>query len=303
MISRRTGVVLVATAAALWGLDQWIRGPLAQTTKPATIVFGEHVVLVLCTLPFVLGALAAVLRLGWRHVLAAVVIGAGSSAVATILFTEALFVHHDFVTPVVLQKVQPLVAVLGAMAILGERPRPRYFVYLAVALVGTWLMGLPHPLHPDAHGLATMSYALGAATLWALGTVLGRYLARDMRFEHVTTLRFAFGLPASAIALLVLGAPAFASRHDTFWIAVLALVTGLVALGLYYYGLRVTPAIAATLAELAFPVTAVLVGYFKFGQTLTGWQWTGVAVTSLVVALLPARPRDTVELLSAPAPA
>jgi drug/metabolite transporter (DMT)-like permease len=303
MISRRTGVVLVAVAAALWGLDQWIRGPLAQTTKPATIVFGEHVVLVLCTLPFVAGALAAVFRLGWRHVLAAVVIGAGSSAVATILFTEALFVHNDFVTPVVLQKIQPLVAVVGAMAILGERPRPRYFLYLGVGLVGTWLMGLKDPLHPDAHGLATMTYALGAAGLWALGTVLGRYLARDMRFQHVTTLRFTFGLPASAIALLVLGAPAFASGHDTVWIAVLAVVTGLVALGLYYYGLRVTPAIAATLAELAFPVTAVLVGYFKFGQTLTGWQWVGVAITSLVVVLLPARPRDTVEIVPAPAPA
>ena len=56
----------------------------------------------------------------------------------------------------------------------------------------------------------------------------------------------------------------------------LALVTGLVALSLYYYGLQRTPAVAATLAELAFPVSAILVGYFKFGQTLTGWQWVGV---------------------------
>ena len=99
-------------------------------------------------------------------------------------------------------------------------------------------MGVPDPLHPTVHGLKPTLYALGAAVLWALGTVLGRYLARMMRFEHVTTLRFLFGLPASAIALLVLGAPAFASGHDTFWIAVLALVTGLVALSLYYYGLQ-----------------------------------------------------------------
>ena len=67
----------------------------------------------------------------------------------------------------------------------------------------------------------------------------------------------------------------------------LALVTGFAAMFLYYYGLRSTPAVAATLAELAFPVTAVLVGYFKFGQALSGWQWFGVALTSTVVALLP----------------
>jgi drug/metabolite transporter, DME family len=300
---RSLGIVLVATAAALWGLDQWIRGPLSATTTAATIVFGEHLVLVVLTLPFALAALAAVVRLGWRHVLAAVAIGAGASAVATILFTQALFAHHDFVTPVVLQKVQPLFAVAGAVIVLGERPRPRYAIYFAAALAGTWLMGVPHPLHPEAHGLVTMLYALGAALLWGLGTVFGRYLARDMRFEHVTTLRFVFGLPASAIALLVLGSPAFASFHDTVWIAVLALVTGFAAMFLYYYGLRSTPAVAATIAELAYPVTAILVGYFKFGQVLTGWQWVGVASTSAVVALLPARPQDAVETAPSPAPA
>jgi drug/metabolite transporter (DMT)-like permease len=292
---RRLGIVLVAIAAAMWGLDAWIRAPLAQTTAVATIVFGEHLVLVALTLPFLLGALAAVWRAGWRHVLAAVVIGAGASAVATILFTQAFFVGHDYVTPVVLQKVQPLVAVAGAAVFLGERPRPRFALFLVPALVGTWLMGVAHPLHPTVSGLRPTLYALAAAALWALGTVLGRYLARDLRFEHVATLRFAFGLPASAIALLVLGAPAFASWHDSGYVALLAFVTGFLALGLYYYGLRSTPAVLATIAELAFPVSAILVGYFKFGQSLSGWQWVGVALTTAVVALLPARPRDTVE--------
>jgi DME family drug/metabolite transporter len=299
---RSLGVALVAVAAALWGLDAWIRKPLAGTTPVGTIVFGEHLVLVALTLPFLAGALVALWKAGPRFIAAAVVIGAGSSAIATILFTQA-FVSGDPVTPVVLQKVQPVVAVLAARFILGERPRPRFALYLAPALVGVWLIGVPHPFNPSAHGLRPTLYALGAAVLWALGTVLGRYLTRGLRFEHVATLRFAFGLPASAIALLVLGAPAFASGHDTFWIAVLAVVTGFVALFIYYYGLRSTPAVAATIAELAFPVSAILVGYFKFGQILTGWQWVGVAVTTMVVALLPARPRDTVEYLPAPAPA
>ena len=300
---RSTGIILVAVAAAMWGFDQWIRASLSGATPAATIVFGEHVVLVALTLPFAAGALAAVFKLGWRHVVAAVAIGAGASAVATILFTEALFTHNDFVTPIVLQKVQPVFAVIGAMIVLGERPRFRFAAYVAVALVGTWLMGVPDPFHPKAHGLATMSYALGAALLWALGTVFGRYLARDMRFEHVTTLRFVFGLPASAIALLVLGSPAFSSWHNSLWISILALVTGFAAMFIYYYGLRSTPAVAATIAELAFPITAVLVGYFKFGQTLTGWHWVGVGLTTVVVALLPARPKDAVESLPMPVPA
>jgi drug/metabolite transporter (DMT)-like permease len=294
--TRPAATALVAVAAALWGLDAWIRAPLAQSTKVATIVFGEHVVLVALTLPFLAAALTTVVRLGWRHVLAAVVIGAGSSAVATILFTEVVAKYHDFVTPVVLQKVQPVIAIVFAAVMLGERPRRAFVFYLVPALVGTWLMGVQHPFDPTVHGMRPTFYALGAATLWALGTVLGRYLARDMRFEHVATLRFVFGLAGSAVALLVLGAPAFASSYDTFWIAVLAVVTGFVALGLYYYGLQRTPAVAATIAELAFPVSATLVLYFKFGQAPTHLQWVGLALTSLVVALLPARPRGTVEV-------
>jgi drug/metabolite transporter (DMT)-like permease len=303
---RSTGVTLVAIAAALWGTDALFRRPLAHSTSVATIVFGEHLVLVAITLPLLVPALIAVWRLGRRYVLAAVAIGAGASAVATILFTQA-FVDggvRSIVTVVMVQKVQPLVAVLGAAVILGERPRPRFGLYLATAVVGTWLIAFSSPTNIDVHGaLVPVLYALAAAVLWAFGTVLGRYLTQKLPFQQVATLRFAFGLPASGIALLILGGPAFASAHDSLWITILALVTGALALGLYYYGLRSTPAIAATLAELAFPVTAAVVGYLAFGATLTSTQWLGVGITSFVVALLPARPRDAVELVPAPAPA
>jgi drug/metabolite transporter, DME family len=304
--SRSGATALVAVAAALWGTDALFRRPLAHSTSVATIVFGEHVVLVVITLPLIVPALVAVWRLGPRYVLAAIAVGAGASAVATILFTQA-FVDggvRSIVTVVMVQKVQPLVAVLGAAIVLGERPRPRFGLYLVTALVGTWLIAFSSPTNLDVHGaLVPVLYALAAAVLWAFGTVLGRYLTQQLRFEHVATLRFTFGLPASGIALLVLGGPAFASAHDSLWIAILALVTGAIALGLYYYGLRSTPAVAATLAELAFPVTAAIVGYLAFGATLTSTQWLGVGITSLVVALLPVRPRDTVELAPAPAPA
>ena len=106
----------------------------------ATIVFGEHVVLAAITLPFLVPALVAVFGLGRRYVLAAVMIGAGASAVATILFTQAFVDSANPITPVVLQKVQPLVAVIGAWFILRERPRPLFGLYLAGGLVGTWLM-------------------------------------------------------------------------------------------------------------------------------------------------------------------
>src|SRR5581483_3143114 len=121
------GVALVAVAAAMWGTDPLLRKSILSLPA-STIVFGEHVFLVLLTLPLLLPALRAVSAAGARYVAAAVVVGAGASGAATILFTQAL--QHDFVSAVVMQKAQPLVAVMGAAVVLGERPRPRFAWFL-----------------------------------------------------------------------------------------------------------------------------------------------------------------------------
>jgi drug/metabolite transporter (DMT)-like permease len=131
-----------------------------------------------------------------------------------------------------------------------------------------------------------------------MGTVLGRYLGRRLAFEHVTTVRFAFGLVASACALPIVAASAWSSAHDSLWIALLALVTGLLALGLYYYGLRRTPALLAALGELAFPVTAALIGLYVFNSSLRPTQWVGVGITVGVISLLPVRHRELVRVPS-----
>jgi drug/metabolite transporter (DMT)-like permease len=297
-LERVPGVVLVSVAATLWGLDGLIRRPLSASTSATTIVFGEHVVLVALTLPLLVPALRALWRAGPSYVAAGIAVGAGASAIATILFTKALF-HGDFITVVVLQKAQPLIAVFGAWLLLAEQPRPRFAWFLLPALAGIWLVALPHPLDPHAHGLIPIAETLSAAALWGMGTVLGRFLARRLPFEQVTTVRFAFGLVASACAVPILGAAAFSGVHDSLWIAVLALVTGLLALGLYYYGLRRTPALLAAIGELAFPVTAALVGIYVFNSSLRWTQWIGVAVTVGVISLLPVRRREIVSVPAA----
>ncbi len=299
------GVVLVAVAAALWGLDPILRKPLGSSTSATTIVFGEHVLLVILTLPLLVPALRAMLGAGWRVIAASVGVGAGASAVATILFTDALF-HSDFITPVVLQKVQPLVAVVGAAVVLRERPRPRFAWFLVAALLGLWLVNQPHPLDPTAKGLRPVVESLAAAVLWASGTVLGRYLGRDLEFQHILSLRFFFGLVASAIALPVMSAKAYAGAHDSLWIAYYAIATGLVSLALYYYGLKRTPAVLASLAELTYPAIAVLGGIYAYSAHLRWSQWIGVALIFLIVSLLPVQRRRSLVAVpqqAAPAPA
>jgi drug/metabolite transporter, DME family len=301
------GVVLVAVAAAMWGTDPIIRKTMSGSTTATTIVFGEHVILVLLTLPLLLPALRAVFRAGQRYVAAAVVVGAGASALATILFTDALIGHSDYITPVVIQKVQPLVAIAAAAALLGERPRSRFAWFFLPALVGFWLVNQPQPFHPSAQGAVVIAEATAAAVLWALGTVLGRYLSRELEFQHVLSLRFFFGLIACAIALPIMGAPAYSNGHDSVLILYLALVTGLAALTLYYYGLQRTPAVLSSLAELTYPAVAVIAGIYAYDAQLAWTQWLGVALILGAVTLLPVQRRRVVaepaprELVPAPA--
>jgi drug/metabolite transporter (DMT)-like permease len=290
-LNRVPGVLLIAVAAAMWGTDPLLRKSIL-TVPASTIVFGEHVILVLLTLPLLVPALRAVWNAGPRYLAAAVVVGAGASGAATILFTQAL--QHSFVSAVVMQKAQPLVAVVGAALILGERPRARFGWFLLAGLGGLWLVNQPHPLAPSANGLRAVLEALGAAVLWALGTVLGRYLVRRVSFEHVLALRFLFGLAASAVAVAALNAEWWAGARASGWILSLALVTGMFALGLYYYGLQRTPAVLSSLAELTNPAVLVVAGIYAFNVGLVWSQWLGFAIIVLVVTMLPIERRRVV---------
>jgi drug/metabolite transporter, DME family len=277
--------LIVALAAALWGTDGLLRVPLADALPAATVVFWEHLIAVVVLVPFLPAAWRAFRAASTRDRVAVVLIGAGASAVATVLFTAA-FALGDPVTPLVLQKLQPVVAVVGAAWLLGERPRPRFAFYALPALAGAWLVAFLDPLDVRARAAAAALLALGAAVLWAFGTVLGRMVGTSMASRDVTVLRFATGLPAAAVVLTVTGTSPAVSTGQLGPLALLALVPGLLALVLYYIGLRTTAASRATLAEMAFPVTAALIGVGVLGAHLTASQWLGLAVVVVSVGAL-----------------
>jgi drug/metabolite transporter, DME family len=274
---------LVALAAALWGTDALFRLPLTEGLSAATIVLAEHVILVLVTLPWLPRALRAATRVcrpvDWW---ALIFIGAGASAVATVLFTMA-FRFGGPITPVALQKIQPLLVAAAAYLFLGERLRPKYGLFLIAAMASAWLLSFQHPFDVTVAGLSAALLALGAAALWAAGTVAGRQVSLRLDFTSITVLRFAIGLPAALVVAIGTGAPLFPSTADLVGLVGLALVPGLAALLLYYRGLQRTPAARATIAELAFPITAAVVGVTVLDFSLTWSQWTGLVLLLITV--------------------
>lgn len=291
-----TAVATVTVGAALWGTDPVLRQLLVVEDLPATaIVFVEHLLPALLVLPLVVRGVrrAATVFTGadWA---ALGVVGLGSSATASVLFTAA-FAYGDPTTPALLQQLQPLFAVAGAWLVLRERPRPIYAVFLIGGVAGAYLVAIPVPGAGSVTGLAPAGLAIAAAVLWGSGTVVGRRLSAKLRFAELTALRVATGTVAAAVIIAVTGSWHAYGRIGTVDVAVLvalALIPGLAGLLIYYRGLPRVPAAAATLCELAFPATTVVLNYVAFGTTLTLTQAGGavlIAVTIFGLGLVRAR--------------
>ena len=163
---------LVALAASLWGLSALWRGPVAQDYPALAIVFWEHLVLVVLVSPWIVPAARRVLAASTRTKVSVLVIGAGSSALATTLFTAA-FRLGDPITPQVLQKLQPLFAIVLAAVVLGERLRPSYAFFAVPAVVGAWLLAFADPL-----GVSVSSAQAAALAVGSRRAVGGRHGAR-----------------------------------------------------------------------------------------------------------------------------
>src|SRR5438067_1407511 len=170
VVARRAplaGVLLIAAGASLWGVDGALRKPLTGEWSPYTIVLYEHIILVALMGPYLWtrrSQLHRLTRAGW---VSAIVIGWGGSALATLLFTDAISLSLANLNVVILlQKTQPLWAIGAAALVLGERPRRELGVLLMPAAIGTYLLSFGWLWPSQAASspqLRPALYALGAA--------------------------------------------------------------------------------------------------------------------------------------------
>jgi drug/metabolite transporter (DMT)-like permease len=273
-------VLLVAIGAAMWGTDGILRVPLLEVASPSQIVLLEHLVLLLYSVPAVVLGWRFFRGLGMAQWISLLVIGWGGSALATLLFTTAFAVGNPTVV-ILLQKTQPLFAIVLAAVLLRERLGWAYWPCFAVAMVGAYLISFGN-LDPFAAlgsaELLAAALALGAALLWGSSTVLGRLVLKDMPFHALTGARLLLAAPLLVAIVVIQGAvgglgAAFASEPGR--VILLALIPGLLGLLLYYRGLSGTRASYATLAELAFPATAVVLNWTFLGVGVSGNQVLG----------------------------
>jgi drug/metabolite transporter (DMT)-like permease len=208
----------------------------------------------------------------------------GGSALATLLFTTA-FAFGNPTVVILLQKTQPLFAIALAHVLLRERLRWAYWPCFAVAVLGAYLISFDGFVEPfEALGSAQALPALltlAAAMLWGSSTALGRFVLKDMPFHTLTGARLLLALPILWVIVLVqgsLGEMGAGFAVEPTRVVLLALVPGLLGLLLYYRGLSGTKASYATLAEISFPASAVILNWAFLGFGVSANQILGFAL-------------------------
>lgn len=286
------GAIAVVIAALLWSVDGLLRRHL-YSLPPSVIVFWEHLLGLVFLVPFLLKTREKFGELTRKQWWAMGLVALLSGALGTILYTAALgqinFINFSVV--VLLQQLNPVFAIATAAVLLREKLSKQFILLSVIALGGAYLVSFPDMrvnLDTGKGTLIAALYAAGAAASWGIGTAFSKYALKGTSYPHVTAVRF--GLTAVLSLFFVIGsgsASAISALTQTqfFYLLAITFSTGLVALLIYYYGLQRVAASRAAILELAWPLSAVIIGWLFLNQGLTLTQALGAGLLGMTTYL------------------
>lgn len=295
----RYGTGAVVAAALLWSLDGLLRRHLYTLPAPV-IVFWEHTFGFIVMLPIIIWSWRSFKQLTRQQWLAIGSVALLSGAAASILYTAALgrIQYIPFSVVVLLQQLNPVFAIT-ASAILLREPLTRRFVGLSVvALVAAYFATFPNVSINLSTGKGTVIaalFAVGAAAGWGISTAFSKYALKGTSSFHVTAARFGI-TPFFAMIFVGLSGSTHAIGSMTLnqfgYLVAITFSTGLMAMIIYYFGLKRVKASRSAILELAWPASAVLVGYLWLHQSLTWTQSIGGLVLTGAIILIARDTRD-----------
>lgn len=280
------GPIFVVIAAFLWSLDGLLRRSL-YVLPPITIVFYEHLLGSLLILPFLFTEFfKGTSKLHAKQLIALLWVSLVSGVLGTLFYTTALakINYIQFSVVVLLQQLQPIFAIAAAALVLKEPITKNYLRWAILALIAAYFVSFPNLKVNLATGAGTAiaaAFAIGSAFFWGSSTAVSRYGLLRLSHLTMTGLRFLITTFMSLIAVFALGQTASLTRltgQQLLTVLAIAFSTGLVAMVIYYRGLKFTQARVSTILELFWPVSAIFISFFYYKESLTLTQLTGSAV-------------------------
>lgn len=277
------GPILIVTSAILWALDGLLRRNL-YSLPPLTIVTLEHFIGAILLVPILWFFRERVKQVTAREWSVLSFTALLSGLIGTVLFTAALL-HVQYLPMSIvflLQKLQPIFVFATAVVVLKERMSTSQVLWSILALVAGFFMTFPSGKIQFAGDTTRAAlFAFGAAVAWGSATVFSRWLLLRLPANLTTTLRFIITTLLGVGALVLFPnqqAITQVTQRQIVDLFLIALSTGMVALAIYYQGLKRTNASTATILELFFPTVAVIIDSFVYQTQLSGTQYIAGAV-------------------------
>ncbi len=196
--------------------------------------------------------------------------------------------------------LQPIFVAVLTWLVGGRRPRRRDVVVGIVAALGVGLVVVRPGAHLDPVGVLA---AIGANLSFSVAVVLTkRFPTPPNRIAATGWQLLIGGALLVPMTLVAEGRPPHLTQQHLIGFAYLSLVCTALAFVLWFDGVRRLPAAAPPLLGLAAPVTGAALGWIVLGQSLSGLQLVGFAVT-IGAIVHGTRLREQCEPASPPSPA
>jgi DME family drug/metabolite transporter len=290
---KKYGSTAVVVSALLWSVDGLLRRHLYSLPAPV-IVFWEHALGFLVLLPMVALSWRDFRKLTRKQWLSIIGVSFLSGAVGTIMYTAALgrVLYIPFSVVVLLQQLNPIFAIATSAVLLREPLTKRFYALSTVALIAGYFVTFPNARVVFGTGRGTLIAALlavGAAAAWGSSTAFSKYALKDTSSLHITTLRF--GITSLFAVPFIIGSHCLSAwgamtAGQLKYLVAITFSTGLVALVIYYYGLQRVLASRSAILELAWPVSAVVVGFVWLHQGLTISQAVAAVILAGVIVMI-----------------
>lgn len=277
---------LVALCGILRSTDIYFRSPIIASIPVIVLISWEHLINLVIVSPLLIIKRHEFKHIGKKDLLFFLLVGFGASAMGILCFSEA-FRYINPALAVLLQKLQPIITILLGALILRERISKRFFMWALLAIICSYFVsfGLINPITGEGKKMAIGAvFAILAAVFWGSGTICGKYLLGRFSQSFVLACRFLLGaIFTTSLAFAFKGGlmtDVIFSPTEPLYTSIIymAVVAGVFATSFFYAGLRWVKASLASILELFFPVSSVVIMWLSFGRPISPIQITAAAI-------------------------
>ncbi|MCF7792916.1 MAG: DMT family transporter [Candidatus Cloacimonetes bacterium] len=288
---RYIGATAIILAAIMWGFDGVVLTPRLFSLNVGFVVFMLHLVPFVLMNTFLFKEYKKIKTFTKTDLATLLALSFFGGALGTLAIVKALFlVHFQHLSVVVLlQKLQPIFAIILAAIFLKEKIEKNFVLWAVIAIGASYTLTfgfhLPHAIE-DADLIQASIWAVIAAFSFGSATVFGKKALN--KFPYYTTNFYRFGFTAIIMFIYVLLTGAIGEFQNIttdhlMYFLIIAVTTGSGAIFLFYFGLNKVKAMVSTICELFFPISAILFDYLINDHKLSLVQWISAIIMILAV--------------------